>query len=182
MTVVFALMLGAVATGLLIRLLPAPDEPSWPRLGLLVGWYGLSVGAIFAASAEHAWLLGTWSERVSPVLMFGGLGLLAVGLEQLGAARTLGLRTDKLVDAGIYAYSRHPQYVAIGFAAFGLGLLGRSGLAIMLAAALTIAMLGWIPTEERRLSRRLDDSYDDYRRRTRALLGRRRTTARNREL
>ncbi len=127
-----------------------------------------------AASAIAAAYVSEWPLTV-PVLAsaIGGGVLLAAGALLYGTARfafrsfrlTWGLRTDRLVSDGLYAWSRNPQSVGWALVLLGAGLMGRSGSTLALAVLYWTSCLVWVPLEERVLHERLGKQYDDYRKR-----------------
>ncbi len=135
---------------------------------VLVAYGGLAASAIAAAYVSE------WPLAV-PVLAaaIGGGVLLAAGALLYGTARfsfrsfrlTWGLRTDRLVSDGPYAWSRNPQSVGWTLMLLGAGLLGRSASTLALGLVYWISCLVWVPVEERVLHDRLGKHYDDYRKR-----------------
>ena len=134
----------------------------------LVAYGGLAASAIAAASVSE------WPLAV-PVLVAatGGGVFVAVGALLYGTARfafrsfrlTWGLRTDRLVSDGAYAWSRNPQSVGWALLLLGAGFLGRSASALALGVLYWTSCLVWVPQEERALHERLGKKYDDYRKR-----------------
>lgn len=157
------------------RAAPRQATPSIAEVALLWGWYGLIFAAIFAAAGDHTWGLGIWAPRISPVILFGGLGLMAAAIGELIELGTL-LRPvealDELTWGGVYRYSRHPLYLGTMIAAGGVALAGHSGLALAICGLFAIAFPVWAPVWERDLERRLGASYTSYRERTPVLIGR----------
>lgn len=72
----------------LLRRIARDGEQRTPRspasAALLWIWYGLLYAAIFAAAADHSWGLGSWASQISPVVLFGGIGIIAAAIGELG--------------------------------------------------------------------------------------------------
>lgn len=91
--------------------------------------------AVIAAAREHAWSIGHWSQDLSPLPLLAGIALLSTALDKLGF---LGGADDK----GAFSADMRPWHLAgMGLTAAGLALLGRSGLALLLAAAMAAALV-----------------------------------------
>ena len=84
--------------------------------------------------------------------------------------------TDRIVDQGLYAAVRHPQYLGYMGLAWGFSLLAQRELTYALALAATVLFVLQSLAEERWMIFRLGDSYRDYCRRVPRFnpLGRRR--------
>lgn len=119
--------------------------------------------------------------QVVPGLRWCGLPLKAAGLwlfwrSHLALGRNwsgwIALRQrHQLVTAGVYRFSRHPQYLAVLIYGAGLALLWNNWLAgpsTLLAAALLLGIRA--PREEVLLLRVFPDDYRDYARSTPRLL------------
>ena len=115
----------------------ALDHGASARARVSLGWVlaALGLAAVILAAREHAWSIGHWSQDLSPVPLLAGLALLSTALgrfKMLGGSppdqgeSTFGSGTDM----------RGWHFAGLGLAAAGLALLGRSGLALLLAAAL----------------------------------------------
>ena len=132
-------------------------------------------GITLLASWQSAWLLPV---PRSVALLTGGLlavvgaTLYTAGRLRFGSFRlTWGLDTSRLVTTGIYRFSRNPQTVGSLLFLTGAGLVGRSGIALLLATVPALASLIWLPIEEGILERRFGDEYRRYRDRTPRYLG-----------
>jgi protein-S-isoprenylcysteine O-methyltransferase Ste14 len=68
----------------------------------------------------------------------------------------------RLVTDGPYRYLRHPRYLGIMVFAIGLALLFRSGVALLLAAAMTAVLLWRIHDEEALLSQEFGEEWQAY--------------------
>ena len=116
---------------------------------------------------------------VGVVLLAAGGMLYLAGRSELGSfRRTWGLDCSRLVTAGVYRYSRHPQTLGALLVLTGAALAGRSGSALVLAGLLVPAAALWLPIEERFLERRFGEAYRRYRSRTPRFAGRPRGSAR----
>jgi protein-S-isoprenylcysteine O-methyltransferase Ste14 len=137
-----------------------------------------TVIAVVALHALHAALTGFaawhgfWRLPIPGLLAAAfGVALLAQGAGfALAAAvgfgslrQTGGLRRDKLVCSGAYAYSRNPQSVGWMLALLGIAVLGRSGMAVMLVAIFWVIFRVYVALEEQHLERVHGDEYRQYR-------------------
>ena len=132
-------------------------------------------GIMLLAAWNSMWLLPI-DRRVA--LLTGGVAA-AVGAAGYIAARvqfrsfrlTWGLDSSRLVTTGIYRFSRNPQTVGAVLFWTGTALLGRSGVALLLAGLLWLAFLVWLPVEEQILERTFGQDYRRYQGRTPRFLG-----------
>ncbi len=132
-------------------------------------------GIMLLAAWSSMWLLPI-DRRVA--LLAGGAAA-AVGAAVYIAARvqfrsfrlTWGLDSSRLVTTGIYRFSRNPQTVGAVLFWTGTALLGRSGVALLLAGLLWLAFLVWLPVEEQILERTFGQDYRRYQGRTPRFLG-----------
>lgn len=143
---------------------------------LIWAWHALGYAALIIAAFLSLWPIGLsrpLAVSAGASLVIIGLGAIAAGFYEFRSlGRLTGTRADRLVDSGIYRYSRHPQYLGIVVADFGIALASRSGLGIAFAALLTAGMAIYTPIEERHLRRVFGDAYGCYQARTAMLLGR----------
>lgn len=137
----------------------------------LVGYAAI----MLLAAWNSMWLLPI--DRRVALLTGGAAG--AVGAAGYVAARvqfrsfrlTWGLDSSRLVTTGIYRFSRNPQTVGAVLFWTGTALLGRSGVALLLAGLLGLAFFVWLPVEEQVLERTFGQDYRLYQRRTPRFLG-----------
>ena len=128
-------------------------------------------------SPATAWLTGFLLPHAvfttSPFLEFlrWDLGRYAFGLGLLGflilAAQIYGSRLfgRRMVNAGVYRYIRHPQYLCLGLSAFGLFTMWPRTIIFLLFVGMLFAYYFLARVEERRMPG-VDPSYVDYMRRT----------------
>jgi protein-S-isoprenylcysteine O-methyltransferase Ste14 len=128
-------------------------------------------------SPATAWLTGFLLPHAvfttSPVLEFlrWDLGRYAFGLGLLAflvlAAQIYGskLLDRKMVSSGVYRYVRHPQYLSLGIAAFGLFTAWPRMIIFLLLVGMLFAYYFLARVEERRMLA-MDPGYADYMRRT----------------
>ena len=106
-------------------------------IAAFVAYLGPSVCSLLA-SWWSAWLLPLPRGLAYPL---GGV-LLVVGLVGYDAARrefqslrrNWGMKTDRLIMTGPYAYSRNPQLIGWALVLLGAAITGRSGAALALTA------------------------------------------------
>ena len=106
-------------------------------------------------------------------LLVGGLAVVVLGARPFGSsARLYGVETGGLVEGGIYRLSRNPQYAGLIAVVLAAAILGRSGLALAVAALVAAALWVWvIAVEEPHLATVFGPRYMDYRRRVPRFLG-----------
>ena len=106
-----------------------------------VAWLLAAVGtaAVILASREHAWALGHWSQDLSPVPILAGLALLSPALGEIGWLGSAAGAEGSFLAEGDGARRWHLLGAAV--TAVGLALLGRSGLALVLAALIFAPLL-----------------------------------------
>jgi protein-S-isoprenylcysteine O-methyltransferase Ste14 len=135
---------------------------------------------VHAALTVAAVWLRVWPLPLSKALsIVAGVALFAAGVafDLAGVAafrsfrRMSGLVADRLVTTGAYRFSRNPQNVGLGLAYVGLGLIGRSGYALLLALVFWGIFLAYVPSEEQLLERLYGDQYRRYRQRVPRILG-----------
>lgn len=99
-----------------------------------MAWLLAAVGGavVILAAREHAWALGHWSQDLSPVPLLAGIALLSPALGEIGWIGALAGEEGSFVGEGEGARRWHLLGAAV--TATGLALLGRSGLALVLAA------------------------------------------------
>ncbi|OLT24104.1 hypothetical protein BJF79_45385 [Actinomadura sp. CNU-125] len=147
---------------------------------------GGTVAAMYATYGAHAAALG-WAAvgRVGPVrlprraaravgavLAAGGAAAAVAGARPFGVGRQLsGIDPGALHTAGVYRYSRNPQYLGLGLAATGVALAARSAFAALLSGGVWWTYRRWIPHEEHHLARLFGQEYLTYRANTARWLG-----------
>ncbi|WP_374309322.1 isoprenylcysteine carboxylmethyltransferase family protein [Methylocella sp.] len=138
------------AIGLLSAYLPAYTDRKdfWTLDGEKLRWIGV---ALFAAGgALRLWPVFVLGRRFS--------GLVAI---QPGHA---------LVTDGVYGRIRHPSYLGLLVSSLGWALAFRSGVGLLLVAALVPPLIARMNAEERLLRSHFGDEYDAYRARTSRLV------------
>ncbi len=97
------------------------------------------------------------------IVVGGGIGLW--GFLTLGAVRASGARIDRLILEGPYKYTRNPQYFGDSLVFWGLAALAGSPLLAGFALLNTAIFYLLALLEERILSERFGEDYEEYRRR-----------------
>lgn len=107
------------------------------------------------------------------ILISIGLAILLIGMIQFHSLRRVsGMQSAGLITVGIYQWSKNPQYLGWFICLFGVSLMGRSGLALLLTLALIIGIhLYNIWLEEPYLERVLGKEYLEYKSRTARYVG-----------
>ena len=104
------------------------------------------------------------ASMVGGVLIIFGAPIYVAGRKEFRSFRlTWGLAKGLLVTSGIYRFSRNPQTVGIVFVYGGVALVGGSGAALLLATALLLGSMVWLPVEEEILQRLHGAEYEQYR-------------------
>jgi protein-S-isoprenylcysteine O-methyltransferase Ste14 len=151
---------------------------AWTRLGAGPKWALPTVLYFATAISVHYAGYPTFVIRQLPgAVCATASGLLfAVGATAYAWAllnlRT-GLRGGRLVTRGPYSLVRHPLYAAsILFVLPGVALLSRSWLLLPMPAVAYIGARIFISAEERELHHRFGEAFEEYRKRTNALVPR----------
>jgi protein-S-isoprenylcysteine O-methyltransferase Ste14 len=136
--------------GLLSAWLPAYAERHefWTFGGDFIRWLGVFLFAL--GGALRLWPVFVLGNRFS--------GLVAI---QKG---------HKLVTTGIYSRIRNPSYLGLIITALGWALAFRSGVGVLLAAALIPPLVARMDAEEKLLRSEFGAEYDAYRARTARLI------------
>ncbi len=133
-----------LAAGGLIALRRAPVERARSGqvtvptvIAAYVAYLGPSV-CLVLASWWSPWPLPPPRGLAYPIggalLVAGLVGYIAARREFRSLRRNWGMRTDRLVTTGPYAYSRNPQLMGWALVLLGAAIEGRSGAALALAA------------------------------------------------
>ena len=121
-------------------------------------------GFTVLAAWKSVWPLPIDASIIGGVLIVVGAPIYVAGRKEFQSFRLAwGLAKGALVTTGIYQFSRNPQTVGIVFVYGGLALLGGSGVALLLATALLLGSMVWLPAEEAILQRLHGDEYERYR-------------------
>jgi protein-S-isoprenylcysteine O-methyltransferase Ste14 len=143
-------------------------------VALMYGAYAANIGGLALAAHRRSWPLPIPAGLARPAgtaLAAAGTAVALGGAGRFGSVRQVsGVEPGALVTAGVYRYTRNPQYLGIVAALAGIGIAARSGLAGAIAASVWAAFNRWIPAEERHLTRIFGDEYRTYMARTRRWL------------
>lgn len=128
--------------------------------------YGVYIAALTGAGTRRIWpvsIPARPSQFLGTTLILAGGGATLAGARPFGAGKQIsGISAGELHTAGIYRYSRNPQYLGIGLAATGAAIATRSAFASVLAAGVWVAYCRWVPTEEDHLARTFGIEYTTY--------------------
>lgn len=150
-------------TGPSFRMWP-PVSVGIPLLaGLLLTWVAGDPWGRSRAATGLGWVL------LAGFAVWNGWALVAMGRH--GTGLLPGEPSTTVLDRGPFALSRNPLYVGLLVASAGVALLAGS-LWALLALPVEWALLRWgaVLPEERYLSAKFGDTYDDYRARVRRWL------------
>ncbi|MEM8570142.1 MAG: methyltransferase [Pseudomonadota bacterium] len=173
------LVLGPLAIWLTVsqitRLRPEPGI--WPpqRGNLFTSIWAWAITALIYLGL---WNLGTANMNPAnlPAIVTWGLGgallflgnfLHLKGLIDLGLSGTSGWDVG-VVEAGSYAFMRHPQYAAQGMVFVGWGIFAANPITFLLSVAAALTLWHVAETEERVMARRHSEAYGRYRNRVAA--------------
>lgn len=139
--------------------------------------YVLALALIIVALMLRPWPIDLSLAVAIPaggVLAIAGLALVVIGARPFGSsARLYGVDAGGLIEGGVYSVSRNPQYTGLMLAVCGVGVVGRSVLALAVAAFVAVALWVWVvAVEEPHLARTFGRRYRSYRARTPRFLGR----------
>ena len=160
----------------------------WPRAFPLVSllslfWLqavaavGVSVPLLAVTDAHQPRALGALD--VAGVLVWAvGLGFEVVGDRQLARFRRDPGHHDRILDHGLWRYSRHPNYFGDAVQWWGLGILGLAAgpwWSVLGPLGMTIVLLRvtGVPAMDEHMRRTRGQAYDDYVARTSAFIPRR---------
>lgn len=97
---------------------------------------------------------------------------MVTGVARFGSlSRMSGTEVSGLVTDGIYAWSRNPRNVGWGLCLFGIAVMGRSGLVLLLALIFGLVFGLYVPWEERYLDEKFGGDYRRYLLRTHRFFG-----------
>jgi protein-S-isoprenylcysteine O-methyltransferase Ste14 len=140
---------------------------------------------LFATPFVAGWLIATSREWkllgndalaavVGTVLIGTGVAVAAAGVWQFRRAGTTVLPfggTSRIVEAGVYKWTRNPMYLGMALAYAGGAFLINSVWPLpFLPVAIVLVQVGVIRREERYLSSKFGDAYEQYRLRVRPWL------------
>lgn len=177
--VVGGLAIYAVVFFSLVTSVSNPRTRRWPPRTSTI-WNKFVVWAMTLAVAGCTLIVGLedWNSLGWPSGMRWGVGLPLIvvgnavvwlGVHQLGFNATSG-ESDRLVNNGLYRYSRNPQYVADMGILVGWSVLSASLWAIPLVAAGLLVLIAAPTAEEEWLEEVYGASYVAYKKTTRRFL------------
>lgn len=132
----------------------------------------LLLTAFFSAYSDRIgfWTFGDDTMRWVGVIVYAAGGMLRiVPIYVLGRqfSPLAAIQADhKLETHGVYRMIRHPSYMGLLVISLGWALAFRSGVGLILTAALLVPILARIHSEERLLREYFGHEYDAYRART----------------
>lgn len=132
--------------------------------GLALATVGL---AVTDAGSGYPPALASWG--LGGLLIAFGLAVLVAGRIAYGSQRRVyGLLEDQLIEAGIYRWSRNPQYLGYGAAFLGAAVMSGSTLAYLSFAVYAMVVHAFIvKVEEPHLGRVFGEDFARYRGRVR---------------
>lgn len=137
-------------------------------LGL--GWMLHSIWPLTITLLEDS----IWQHLIgAPLLMLGAYLIMQSKQELLrfGQPSEPKVATTKIVNSGLYQYSRNPAYLGISLCFAGLGIaINLPWLLLLLLPTLLVTQYGLIKPEERYLQQKFGDLFLHYRRSVRRWL------------
>jgi len=133
------------------------------------------IGLAWAYLPAYTDRIGFWTLDGDSLRWFGVVLYAAGGILRIWPVFVLGRRFSglvaiqsrhSLVTTGIYSVIRHPSYLGALVFMLGSALVFRSGVGILLAAAILVPVLARIASEETLLQSQFGAEYDAYRART----------------
>ena len=164
---------GTIAYARARRELMTQASVSWPTFwAMCIAFVGCGAATLIAA------YMGDWPLSISrgmavalgAIVALFGLGLHVAARAQFTFRRAWGLDVDRLVTTGVYRWTRNPQLLGWFCIYAGVGFIGRSGEAILLAVIFVLGCIPWIKLEERVLQRQFGEAFREYCRKTPRLL------------
>ncbi|WP_417488414.1 PEMT/PEM2 family methyltransferase [Maricaulis sp.] len=147
-----------------------PATASWSG-GVMHG-QALATLALAIVDRGSLWPVTAVSLAAGGLLLSAGAGVIAAGRIAYGSQkRVYGLLEDRLIEGGIYRFSRNPQYV--GYAAMFFGAAAAAGSILALTSSALFALIIHVfitRVEEPHLDRVFAAAYADYRARIRRYL------------
>lgn len=134
-------------------------------------WSGIAMHGHALMTFAICWLdrgtlfpTGAFVASLGVVLILIGVAVIAAGRRAYGdVARVYGLKEDLLIEAGIYRWTRNPQYLGYNVLLIGSAVASGSTLAFVFVA-IFMAMIhaGIVLVEEPYLRRIFGSRYEDY--------------------
>jgi protein-S-isoprenylcysteine O-methyltransferase Ste14 len=141
------------------RLSPLTVVAVW---ALYIAHFGITLAA--ASTSRWSVPVNLADARVAGILLLGVGALLFVGgiLSFRSFRRMSGLDNSRLVTTGAYRWSRNPQNVGWALFLIGVAVVGRSALALLMAALFWATFRAYVSAEEQFLERTFGEAYRDY--------------------
>lgn len=139
---------------------------------LLWAVYGLNVMTIINVAFWSMWpfvKVNIGFSILGATLIILGIFALFLSLREFNSVKKMsGLEAKKIIDTGIYKYSRNPQSLSAFLIIVGYSLIQKSLLALILLAVFFIVVSFFIiPAEEKYLSKMLGEDFVKYKKRVR---------------
>ncbi|MDJ0824553.1 MAG: isoprenylcysteine carboxylmethyltransferase family protein [Rhodobacter sp.] len=137
--------------------------PVWLLICLVFAWWLSGIAPELG--------FGAWARWAGPILVIGGIALMAAAIWQMNRAKTTLIPhqdPSALVTGGIFQYSRNPIYLGDALVLTGLILRWDAVLAVPLIPAFVwVIHARFIRHEERRLEEGFPSEFEAYRAATR---------------
>ena len=150
------------------------------RTGVIIPPPLLFLGPFFIGwlvERSHAWQVlenGRLAFILGMILATTGISVAVAGVLQFRRARTTVLPfggTSRIVEAGIYVWTRNPMYLGMALAYAGCAfLINTAWCLVFLPVSILLVQVLVIRREERYLTNKFGADYDNYRSRVRRWL------------
>ena len=135
-----------------------------PRIFITFMALGFILNALFPLSIYAS--AYSWPVILGALLSLDGIIVLTMAMRRFkkrGTPVSTSERVSAIVSDGIYRFSRNPIYLGMFLAYFGIFLMANNAWGLILGVALYLIMhFGVILREERYLTSRFGDDYQQY--------------------
>lgn len=138
-------------------------KPTATRMWLAYGVHAAVTAWVLTRPDRLLPLPSALARPVGLVVAAGGLALCGGGMSRFsGLGELEGTRSQEFTTAGLYGWSRNPQYAGYVLALGGAAIASRSLAGLGLTTLAGLAYDSWIPVEEQQLADRHGPIYLQY--------------------
>lgn len=143
------------------------DKKKLSNTSVVLVWltYCIHAVIVFFSALKSIWEFPTGFSAyiIGGILIILGVLFCAVALINFRSfQRMSGIDTSKLIDFGIYRYSRNPQNVGWVLFLLGIAILGKSLFSILFVLIFILLFSLYLPIEEKYLDSIFGESYREY--------------------
>ena len=183
--ILFTLFIGLVAgraailrrKGIKAIVFGATDKSDFLLIPFVLAIVYTACSGVFGLPIWKPLVATFWDTRIPGVagiaLCVAAVAGIAASLVSFGNSFRIGIdeqKPDKLVTAGMFAYSRNPIYVCFDMFFFGQFLIHRNIIIVVAAVGFALAIHRQILREEKFLALHYGREYEEYRNRVRRYL------------